>query len=327
MSVDPELRKLLEPMRERDVSLEGGGFHVDRARVLARMARPAPPERRSWSGRVGLAVAAALVLVVGARLWPRGGTPSREGDGALEVSVSEGSATRVRGATHDEVTPRQTAHLAADGELETAAGSKARVRMADGLAIELQSQTRVALGELQANASRVRLLGGAIRCTVPHRTAPHAFSVVTSDVTVVDLGTVFTVAIEGPQHATRVSVEEGEVLISHGATPTRVRAPGSWSSAPDVEATAPREPAATAPGSSVTSPAPPRARALVRAPAPSGTLAQEAQLLRQGLAAERQGRAPEAMAALHELLAKYPRSPLAIDARAALARVEAGARQ
>jgi hypothetical protein len=59
---------------------------------------------------------------------------------------------------------------------------------------------------------------------------------------------------------------------------------------------------------------------------PAGTLAVESQLLREGLAAERQGRPADAAAALSRLLAQFPRSPLAGDARAALARVEAAAR-
>ena len=58
--------------------------------------------------------------------------------------------------------------------------------------------------------------------------------------------------------------------------------------------------------------------------APPTTLAQEAQLLRQGLAAERQGHAISAISALTQMIKKYPSSPLLPDARAALARVQAG---
>ena len=58
----------------------------------------------------------------------------------------------------------------------------------------------------------------------------------------------------------------------------------------------------------------------------TATLAEESELLRRGLVAERQGRSAEAAAILRELLTRFPRSPLAADAGEALARVEAGAR-
>jgi hypothetical protein len=85
----------------------------------------------------------------------------------------------------------------------------------------------------------------------------------------------------------------------------------------------------------LTNPPPPpvakTARSIVRAPrgpeVPAGTLDEEARLLRAGLAAERGGHPAEAIAAFRELLTKHPRSPLASDARDALARVEAGARR
>jgi hypothetical protein len=57
---------------------------------------------------------------------------------------------------------------------------------------------------------------------------------------------------------------------------------------------------------------------------PPGTLERESQLLRLGLAAERQGRSGDAITALARLLRDYPQSPLAPDARAALSRLEAG---
>jgi hypothetical protein len=60
---------------------------------------------------------------------------------------------------------------------------------------------------------------------------------------------------------------------------------------------------------------------------PAPTLGLEAQLLRQGLTAERQGRFPDSIAALTQLITRYPHSPLVPDARAALARVRASAQQ
>lgn len=325
MSQEPSLRELLAPMTEHEVELDGAAFRVDRERVLAGMARAhgtvatvAPGSsatRRGWFGYAALAAAGVVVLVLGARFANTGAS-----DASLEVAVTDGSATHVT-------------HVAKAGELETNAGSKAKVSTSDGLQIELENQTRVGLAELRPGAGQVRLLGGAIRCTIPHRSAAHAFRVVTPDVTVLDLGTVFTVSLEGPNHATRVSVEEGEVMVRHAHGETRVKAPSTWSSAdPEPALRASAEPvpdSSAAPDSSASSDVP-NAPSSTRGPAkgssgkaPAATLEQEAQLLRQGLAAERQGRAADAAVAFAQLLKKYPHSPLVPDARAALTRVEA----
>lgn len=307
MSTDPEIQQLLAPMAEREVDTASPAFQVDRERVLARMARAhaqAPVALRSrWPSYTGFAAAAALLLVAGTLLWQRAGSQS-----GMEVTIAQGSATQL------------------DGELETGAASEARVRTKEGLDIEVHSQTRVGLNELTAS-SQLKLIGGAVRCTVPHRRPGHPFQVITPDVIVEDIGTIFTVTVDGPKHLTRVSVEEGEVLIRQGAKQIHVRAPNSWSSSdvaePAVLAPAQPEPA---PESSA-KPEPLPVKGPRGASKPPGSLAQEAQLLRQGLAAERQGRSAEAAATLKELIRKYPQSPLVPDARAALIRVEAGTRQ
>jgi len=327
MSQDPELRALLAQMVERQVELNRSAFRVDRDRVLARMANVQPQGSRGFLGYALLAAAGVAVAVSGARIWQR--EIGSSASASLEITVSDGSATQSHGTSRELVATKENTHIAATGELETAADSNASVRTGDGQQIELQSKTRVALDELRPNSNQVKLLGGVIRCTIPHRAAARAFQVVTPDVTVVDLGTVFTVSIEAPNQATRVSVEEGEVLVRHGSAESRVRAGGSWSSADAATppaAAPPPEPAASVPSPSVSSTAP-SAKAAHSAKVTAETLAQEAQLLREGLAAERQGRAADARSALSQLLQKYPHSPLAPDARAALARVEAGTPQ
>jgi hypothetical protein len=324
MSQDPELRALLAPMVERQVDLNRAAFRVDRERVLARMAGVQPERSRGFLGYALLAAAGVALAVSGVRIWQR--EVGSSASASLEITVSDGSATQSHGASRELVATKENTHIAATGELETAADSNASVRTEDGQQIELQSRTRVALDELRPNTNQVKLLGGVIRCTIPHRAAARAFQVVTPDVTVVDLGTVFTVSIEAPNQATRVSVEEGEVLIRHGSAESRVRAGGSWSSAdapaPPAAGAPTPEPAASVPSPSVSN-TPPSAKGAHSTKLTAETLDQEAQLLREGLAAERQGRAADARSALSQLLQKYPHSPLAPDARAALARVEA----
>src|SRR5262249_22177896 len=153
---------------------------------------------------------------------------------------------------------------------------------------------------------------------VPHQVHSQPFQVLTPDVTITDLGTVFTVSVEGPTHATRVTVQEGEVMVRHAAGESRVRAPGSWSStvAVTVPAQTPAGPeSSSTPSGSARSSGP---ASLPRPPRSDDTLNEEAQLLRQGLAAERLGHFSEARASLSTLLRKYPHSSLGPDARAAL---------
>lgn len=314
MSLDPELRKLLGPMIDRDVELTSDAFRVDRARVLAGMAKAgARPWRRPVRALAfGLAFATVALVALVAGLRHRAPQPLAP---SLEVFVSAGNVAHLDGATRVAV-PSGSTRVEAAGELETAEASGARVRVADGTEIELGARTRVGLGELPAGHGRVRLVSGSIRCTVPHRPDARRFEVVASDVTVVDLGTIFTVAVDGAGGATRVAVEQGEVLVRRGPEETHVRAPGTWSSV------------AVPPAPPAPAPRPAPKPSLSRAPhaEPEGTLAVEAQLLREGLAAERQGRPADARSAFSRLLAQFPRSPLAGDARAALARVEAAAR-
>jgi len=214
--------------------------------------------------------------------------------------------------------------LARDGSVETSEHAEARINTGTGLEIDLLENTKVSLNELGAGAtSALRLDRGRVRCVIPHEPG-RVFSVVTADVRIVDIGTVFSVAVEpgaaGPK--TSVHVEEGEVLVEHAGTQLRLRAPGSWSSASDA-------PVADAPPTSVDALAP---EAL---PAPSArkdaqplpkrqreTLAAEAQLLQAGLASEQRGDFQAAARAFEQLAARYPGSPLAPDARAALARVK-----
>jgi hypothetical protein len=232
-----------------------------------------------------------------------------------------------------EIAEKAQARIPASGELETAADSKASVRAADGLQIDLDGRTRVALDQLQPKSRQLKLLTGSIRCAVPHQLHSQPFQVLTPDVTITDLGTVFTVSVDGPTHATRVTVQEGEVMVRNAAGESRVSAPGSWSSTaamtPPTPTAASPEPASTPLGSARTSgatsaPRPPRNEGpRNQAPRNDDTLNEEAQLLRQGLAAERLGHFAEARASLSTLLRTYPHSSLVPDARAALERVEA----
>jgi hypothetical protein len=328
---DASARALLAPMIEREVDLEGEAFRVDRARVLARMAS-AGVERTRWPAYAGVLVAAAAVVLAVAIGWS-----SRRARDTIEVSVPPGSAVHFQSTTGEGETLVGSRLVPSLGALETGAGSRAQVITSDGLAIELQNDTRVSLEALRTPESRLDLRRGGIRCTVAHRPASHPFHVVAADVTVIDLGTVFTVRIDDTTHATSVSVEEGEVLVKHRSGETRVKAPGTWSNVePSVALPSPPPPApplasASPPASSrVTPPAEKHELGTGRAAPPpkalpAATLGEESRLLRLGLAAERKGHAEEAVSLLEQFLSRYPNSPLAPDARDALRRVKQSA--
>jgi len=327
MSGPPEVNKLLSPMIDRKVDLVAPSYRVDRGRVLSRIEKARHSEQRQHRRRrlASWAAAAALVVAAGGWHFLRGS----DSNGALDIVVAEGSATQVSAGSQSAIAEKSHTRIVATGELETAEDSKANIRAADGLEIELGGRTRVALDQLQAKSRRLRLLRGAIRCAVPHRSASSPFEVLTPDVTITDLGTVFTVDVEGQARTTRVTVEEGEVIVQHASGTTRVKGPGSWSSPtapPPPPTTATLESPPIASGISSSAAATPSMHPLrgdVRRR--EATLEEEAQLLRQGLAAERQSHFSEATSALSLLLRKYPNSSLAPDARAALQRVEARA--
>jgi ferric-dicitrate binding protein FerR (iron transport regulator) len=330
MRDDGSIRALLAPMIGREVDLDGEPFRVDRTRVLARMAS-AGVERRRWPATVVvLAAAAAVLLAVTTAEW------SRRASDRLGVSIATGSAVHFQSATGQNLTLTGTHVIPYSGVLETGAGSRAQVSTSDGVAIELQGDTRVSLDALHAQESRLDLRRGAVRCAVAHRPASHPFLVVAPDVTVVDLGTVFSVRIDETTRATSVSVEEGEVLVKHRSGETRVKAPGAWSSveSPALSPPAASSAAAVLPSPSTSPPNSPPADKHQRAPGraspppkttPAATLDEESRLLRLGLAAERQGHADEATSIFEQFLSRYPNSPLAPDARDALLRVKQGA--
>src|SRR5947207_1805677 len=228
MSAPVAVRKLLSPLIDRKVELGAPAYDVDRRRVLSRIKEARSSERRERRRKLvgSWAAAAAVLLVAGGWLsLQRGG----RSDAALEVVVSEGSATRMNAGNQAAIVEKGQTRIAASGELETATDSKASVRAADGLEIELGGQTHVVLDRMQLKSRELKLVTGSIRCAVPHQVHSEPFQVLTPDVTITDLGTVFTVTVD-PTHATLVTVQEGEVMVRHAAGQSRVRAPGSWSS-------------------------------------------------------------------------------------------------
>ena len=320
---DPKVAELLAPLAEED-ELAARRVQADRERIVSRMLEVslAPEERMGRGARLWTALAAAAALALlswgGLQLWRHGvgATPS------LEVTALRGNVTGIQGSETSGLTVGKAVSLSAEGTLETSKGAEARIKTSGGLEIDLLEKTRVSLGELGAAgvSSALRLDRGRVRCVIPHDPG-RTFSVVTSVARVIDVGTTFSVSVEetpsGPK--TVVHVEEGEVLIQFAGGARRLTASQSWMSGAE-----PAEPVAAlpAPEPAVEEPQPaPAARREAPKRRPE-TLETESRLLRAGLASEQKGDFRAAAEALQTLVTRYPGSPLAPDAKAALKRVK-----
>jgi FecR protein len=332
MSADPKVQELLAPMRERAVDMGARRFKVDREKILSRMIqastseREAPPRRVRTYALLALAAGFAVVAASAGYKTMHKSSVASVTTPHLDIVVLEGEVARVQGTVRAGIAPGQTAAIAPDGAIETSAHAEARIKTEGGLEIELHENTRVSLADMNTADPRLSLHldSGGVRCLVPHLAEGHTFSVVTPDARIIDRGTIFTVSVEGSGATARtvVRVEEGVVLVQHASGETRLTATQTWQSVHAVEQ--PAVVAAPAGGESATrSPASVGARRGVDTPKqPRGTLDEETSLLRLGLANERKGDLRGAAVSFESLLSRYPESPLAPDARAALSRVK-----
>jgi hypothetical protein len=321
MSTEPSVRELLAPLAEHDDELTPRRFQVDRDKIVSRMVEvslaPEPRLSRSVKLGMGLALAASFALAAWGGLAAFG---RAEVAAAPEVKVQAlRGVVRVTGRA---LPIRQDLIVARDGILETSKEAAASIK-SDGMELTLEQNTTVSLKELGVSktAAALRLDRGRVRCAIPHDPG-RLFSVVTADARIVDVGTVFSVAIVPSElgSKTLVQVEDGEVMVEHAGKQLRLRAPASWSSV--VE-----------PASAMTEPAPvpvdsleplsPMSQRRDGAPGKPrrDTLEAETRLLQAGLASEQRGDFRGAARDLEQLVKRYPASPLAPDARAALLRV------
>jgi hypothetical protein len=270
--------------------------------------------RPRWMPRwIGLfAVAATCALVLGVVRWAR--TPLLSSDREVAV-LSLGGEVTWRGAQAMPLAPGQSATIEAAGDVVTASSGEARLRAATGVEIDVAADTQLGLDELRGRRASVHLYAGKVRCRVPHLAPTDTFSVVTRDVHVVVRGTAFSVETSRAG-TTSVRVDDGVAVVHHPGGDVTLAASQSWTNEHSAE------PSRASTASTVV-PAPPPRTLRASPPPPRGTLNKETRLLRSGLAAERSGDLTRATASYDQLLAHFPHSPLAPDARAALARVQA----
>jgi hypothetical protein len=286
-----------------------------RARTRRRAAR--------WLGWGAAAAAAAVLLAVGWRSLrssqPVDTRAVAPVDGSTETKLAvadvEGSATGIE-------TP-QGMRAASRGD-RIAAGTIVRVFGPGALVLALDTGTRLRVGA----SSRVRptslgavqrfdIESGTLEADVAKVRPGGRFIVATSDAEVEVKGTRFEVTVAAtpspcaPFARTRVTVQEGVVVVRSGGGEIRLPAGSAWPDCPAGTA------APLAHGRThLPHPAPAAANPTSAPIVDPSTLAEQNDLFAAALAARRRGQIDEAVRWFDRLIARYPKGQLINTARA-----------
>jgi ferric-dicitrate binding protein FerR (iron transport regulator) len=318
-----ESKRLLAILRDRPVSVDPARTEARRAKQLPlleeRVQTLAARRNRSKKRRIviGCFAAAAASIVFGFALPEFRKAPVVVA--GAEIRAIEGHLSYGDGAAERAVAPGDSLALPVAGELRTNT-SEATLETSRGLRLHMESGARLGLSGLSRNGldGSVRLDQGQITCAVPKLHAGALFSVVTPNARVVVHGTQFTVRVDSAEAGvtrTCVRVTEGVVAVQQqSAAEAMLHAGDEWGCEARPATASPADtgrPQKAGPG----------ARGRVAQPVRGSTLAEETALLQNALAAERKGRPGAAAVAAGRLLARFPDSPLAPEARAVLDRV------
>jgi ferric-dicitrate binding protein FerR (iron transport regulator) len=306
------------------------------ALAIERASRREARRRRIHRVAMVLALAAAVVLIVGMgwSAWRSGSAPRESEVAAMRVESTDGSVI----VTHDGgEAPAMSGVLSKDDAITTAEGARAVVRLASGTSLRIGPSTQVSLGGTTGSRDEVTLSAGYIEATVPKLGAEASFEVVTPDARVRVHGTQFSVRVQNSEGGirTEVHVTEGVVSVLHGGGVAMLHASASWSSedrlterrdtedgdSPEMTGEGVRSIAEggaplgdggekVRPVTSDESRAEPSAIASTHS-----SLAEENAALQRAMQAARAGQDERSLALLNEFLARYPRSPLAQNAR------------
>jgi ferric-dicitrate binding protein FerR (iron transport regulator) len=213
------------------------------SRTSARLSRGAARPSRAWAV---FAVAMVVALAALSTVRRRPGSPT-----PVVVSRTPTAASRAPAAP----SPVASRAAAADvGVPELRLGPVAidlpagRARLVGDAAVALSPAGR-ARASAVPDATTVELEAGALELRVEKRTSQtsRVFRVLAEPYQFTVLGTVFRVSRDGGRIS--LSVSEGRVAVSRGATPLAVVASGeTWSGSLEARATKPVRPSAAAPG-------------------------------------------------------------------------------
>lgn len=279
--------------------------------------------RRRRAVGVGLTLAAAAALLLtaqGVRHWTsRATSPTLV---AINVSPAGRGAALRAGDRAQPLT--EGAALGAGQRIETPADGGASLQLSTGTAMDLSGSTSFRV-DSQGAIERFALQRGELSAHVAKLTSTQRFIVTTPDAEVEVRGTRFRVGVLdrgeacGNGSRTRLEVSEGVVEVREAGASILIRAGQHWPSDCDTSRpTAAAEP--VAPGSD-TRPALRELKPAATAPERTSALAQQNDLFAEGVALRRQGDVGGALRIYQEVIARFPKSPLAENARVERMRV------
>jgi len=306
---------------------------------MGRMVVPVPDETEAERERVIEAVNQRLELT--SRSRRRGPSPRQRwflvaAAALLCVSTSLAFAHFRRAEPTAQLAPQQArADVFRRGDaLRTDVRETRTGTLENGAAVQLAGGSELTVSALTPGTDELVLDRGRVDLVVPKLRSGHTLSVTTPDTTVTVRGTRFSVevVVEGARAITSVEVTQGSVWVRQGDARLVLEAGSRWSSRALAPAAASAAPAARAPLPTASAPAPhaelaaPRVAPAVgagerpaEASAPpaleSSTLGQENDLYQAASRAAREGNDTQAITLLSSLLARYPSSPLAQNAR------------
>jgi len=307
---------------------------VERMRSLHQAAMET--KRREVSRRriMAWAAAAAIPAFVAGASWYAWGhrQPSSEAVAHMEACVP--GVELVHGVTTAAASGSTSVQLG--DEVRTGADANASVKLPSGVTLMLAPSTRLAFDNMSIPGDvvheQISLRGGRVDVVVPALGSQGSFVVATPDARVVVHGTRFSVIVrESGEPKTGVDVTEGHVAVMHGDEQYELGPGASWPpAAASVTTAPPADPAPAADASAVPSgdlPAPPASahshdtpRTDTTGRTSSSTLAKENELFAGAVRARQAGDDARAIKLLDQLLALYPRSPLAAAAKRERAR-------
>jgi hypothetical protein len=301
-----ELGRMPIPVEDPDAKSERRERIVRGIAMAVRKQKERSRGRRIRQRFAWIAAAALVLLAVGAgirsRPVPAPAVASLRSSGA-PVMVSHAGKTEV-------ATGESSRDLAVGDGVSTLADSHADLRLQSGVEVGVRSSTRVAIEKADAQHEVLALSLGEISVRVPPLGPDRSFAVWTPDAKVLVHGTAFIVRVKraGGGMLTEVEVSEGKVSVSRGEDARMLSAGEVWPER--VEPETKLTPSVTPAPTSVES----GPKLAAKPPSPNA-LADQNRLFAAAARARRQGDDRAAVAALTQLITRYPDSVLVPEAR------------
>jgi ferric-dicitrate binding protein FerR (iron transport regulator) len=322
-------QQALELMRRQRPQFEDEALSAARRERLlpdlTRYVEGGPRRRRQRLFTVygsGLALAAAAAVA----LWV---SPSLLKPGSDMVAQANGGEFWIlRGEQQQTVRAGNATHLEELDQVRTPASNSATLTLPTGSDVQVNASSAVQIAQINAgNYETLRLLGGSVKVHVPKLKTGEYFAVLTETSKVVVHGTRFTVDVgaQAVPGATCVTVDEGLVAV-HTAEQTHwVSAGNSFGCRPSE--TESQTPAATPAAIEQKQPqvaltTPPRSIGSNAVEQPEiATLAEQNRLFQRALTHQRREQWDSARDAYEELLRRFPKAPVASEARVQLRKI------